>query len=159
MEARVRRFQSYPTAPTELSSASSTNPNTHFKAGKQDSLLNHNRNFAAHSLFIASINMEKPCLNSGVRGSLLMLTMIMVILVPGIIGRAHLSETHTLILGNGDRAVVKRLQWLQTMSLKAFGLRCSRPFVSDPGQEEQTEQQWQETLCYRRRRSIASKVG
>lgn len=65
----------------------------HFKASKQDSLLNHNRHFAAHSLFIASINIEKPCLNSLVIGSPLMLTVIMVILVPGITWCPHLSFT------------------------------------------------------------------
>lgn len=65
----------------------------HFKASKHRSLLNHNRHFAAHSLFIASINMEKPCLNSPAIGSPLMLTVIMVILVPGITRCPHLSFT------------------------------------------------------------------
>jgi len=53
----------------------------HFKASKHGSLLNHNRHFAARSLFIDFINMEKPCLNSPAIGSPLMLTVIMVILV------------------------------------------------------------------------------
>lgn len=110
----------------------------HFKVSKHSSLLNHNRHFAAHSLFIASINMEKPCLNSPVIGSPLMLTVIMVILRPGITRCPHLSFTtrkkHTAEamqdeLGNGKRIVVTHRQWTQffeaasvsmwTMDLKA----------------------------------------
>lgn len=89
----ILHFHSYPTTSTVIPSASSTNPNMHFKVSKHGSLLNHNRHFAAHSLFIASINMEKPCLNSPVIGSPLMLTVIMVILVPGITRCPHLSFT------------------------------------------------------------------
>lgn len=80
----------------------------HFKASKHGSLLNHNRHFAAHSLFIASINMEKPCLNSPVIGSPLMLTVIMVILVPGITRYPHLSFT---TLWNTDRWSYALVRW------------------------------------------------
>lgn len=72
----------------------------HFKASKHGSLLNHNRHFAAHSLFIDSINMEKPCLNSPVIGSPLMLTVIMVIIVPGIASYPHLSLHNSLKLAH-----------------------------------------------------------
>ena len=73
----------------------------HFKASKHGSLLNHNRHFAAHSLFIDSINMEKPCLNSPVIGSPLMLTVIMVIIVPGSASYPHLSFHNSLNLAHG----------------------------------------------------------
>lgn len=68
----------------------------HFKASKHGSLSNHNRHLAVHSLFIASINMEKPCLNSPVIESPLMLTVIMVILAPGVTTcpRFFLLRTH-----------------------------------------------------------------
>lgn len=124
---QILHFHSHPTTYTAIPSTSSTNPNMHFKAGKQGSLLNHNRHFAAHSLFIASINMEKPRLNSPAMGSPLMLTAIMVILVPGITGCPHLcSQTrYWEEIGNGNRTVVKSQQWVKlfeatTVSQRAF---------------------------------------
>lgn len=91
----------------------------HFKASKHCSLFNHNRHFAAHSLFIASINMEKPCLNSPAIGSPLMLTVIMVILVPGIIRwpRLHFT-TPTNTARWSDELVTWNRKWERERSSK-----------------------------------------
>lgn len=162
----ILHFHSYPTTSTVIPSASSTNPNMHFKVSKHGSLLNHNRHFAAHSLFIASINMEKPCLNSPVIGSPLMLTVIMVILVPGITRCPHLSFTtpknthrwsyarwnrkweknscHTSTMGAvfwGNKSLWAFTE--QTMGLKAirqqkWGLTYSSLFIPSYWQEKQT---------------------
>lgn len=134
----ILHLHSYPTnfkllPPTPPSrppapSTSSTNPNMHFKASKHGSLLNHNRHFAAHSLFIASINMEKPCLNSPVIGSPLMLTVIMVILVPGIITRPPVPFHSDPISSNKLLKVENRCSFFVTAAVsQQKTMEASRP--------------------------------